>query len=102
MPHALWNGSISFGLVTIPVKLFPAVRADEDVHFHFLHAKDHGRLKTVRTCELDGEEVAWKDTVRGFAEILDGKCDDLPEQAFYLVGTIEDAREKAERLARGE
>ena len=37
--------------------------------------------------------------MRGFAEILDGKCDDLPEQAFYLVGTIEDAREKGERLA---
>ena len=40
--------------------------------------------------------------MRGFAEILDGKCDDLPEQAFYLVGTIEDAREKGERIARGE
>ncbi len=49
-----------------------------------------------------GKYVTRKDTVRGFAEILDGKCDDLPEQAFYLVGTIEDAREKAERLARGE
>src|SRR5271167_402420 len=49
-----------------------------------------------------GKYVKREDTVRGFAEILDGKCDDLPEQAFYLVGTIEDAREKAERLARGE
>jgi F-type H+-transporting ATPase subunit beta len=49
-----------------------------------------------------GKYVTRKDTVRGFAEILDGKCDDLPEQAFYLVGTIKDAREKAERLARGE
>src|SRR5271156_887125 len=49
-----------------------------------------------------GKYVKRQDTVRGFAEILDGKCDDLPEQAFYLVGTIEDAREKAERLARGE
>src|SRR5208337_13556 len=49
-----------------------------------------------------GKYVTRKDTVRGFAEILDGKCDDLPEQAFYLVGTIEDARGKAERLARGE
>ncbi len=49
-----------------------------------------------------GKYVTRKDTVRGFAEILDGKCDDLPEQAFYLVGTIEDAREKADRLARGE
>ena len=49
-----------------------------------------------------GKYVTRKDTVRGFAEILDGKCDDLPEQAFYLVGTIDDARAKAERLARGE
>ncbi len=51
---------------------------------------------------LPGKYVTRQDTVRGFEEILDGKCDDLPEQAFYLVGTIEDAREKAERLARGE
>ena len=49
-----------------------------------------------------GAYVPRKETVRGFAEILDGKCDDLPEQAFYLVGTIDDARAKAERLARGE
>ena len=51
---------------------------------------------------LPGKYVPRKETVRGFKEILDGKCDDLPEQAFYLVGTIDDAREKAERLARGE
>ena len=49
-----------------------------------------------------GKYVKREDTVRGFKEILEGKCDDLPEQAFYLVGTIEDAREKAEKLARGE
>ncbi|HEY6395546.1 MAG TPA: F0F1 ATP synthase subunit beta [Candidatus Binataceae bacterium] len=49
-----------------------------------------------------GAYVPRKETVRGFAEILDGKCDDLPEQAFYLVGTIDDARAKAERLARGD
>ncbi|TAK20176.1 MAG: F0F1 ATP synthase subunit beta [Chloroflexota bacterium] len=41
------------------------------------------------------------ETVRGFREILEGKHDDLPEQAFYMVGTIEQAREKAERLAKG-
>jgi F-type H+-transporting ATPase subunit beta len=51
---------------------------------------------------LPGKYVKREDTVRGFKEILDGKCDELPEQAFYLVGTIEDAREKADRLARGE
>ena len=47
-----------------------------------------------------GKYVSRLDTVRGFKEILDGKCDDMPEQAFLLVGTIEDAREKAERIAR--
>ncbi len=44
--------------------------------------------------------VSMKDTVRSFREILDGKHDDLPEQAFYMVGTIEDAVEKANRLAQ--
>ena len=39
-----------------------------------------------------------EDTVRGFKEVLEGKHDDLPEQAFYMVGTIEEAREKAEQL----
>jgi F-type H+/Na+-transporting ATPase subunit beta len=51
---------------------------------------------------LPGAYVNRAETVRGFKEILEGKCDDMPEQAFYLVGTIDDARGKAERLARGE
>ncbi len=51
---------------------------------------------------LPGKYVPRMETVAGFKEILDGKCDDMPEQAFYLVGNIQDAREKAERLARGE
>jgi F-type H+/Na+-transporting ATPase subunit beta len=51
---------------------------------------------------LPGKYVPRKETVAGFKEILDGKCDDMPEQAFYLVGNIQDARAKAERLARGE
>ena len=45
-----------------------------------------------------GKYVALRDTVRGFAEILDGQHDDLPEQAFYMVGTIEEAVEKAEQM----
>jgi F-type H+-transporting ATPase subunit beta len=47
-----------------------------------------------------GKYVPIKETVRGFREILDGKCDDLPEQAFMMAGTIEDVREKAEQLAK--
>ncbi|HEX8851997.1 MAG TPA: F0F1 ATP synthase subunit beta, partial [Pyrinomonadaceae bacterium] len=50
---------------------------------------------------LEGKFVKREDTVRSFQEILDGKHDDLPEQAFYMVGTIEEARERAERMAAG-
>ena len=45
-----------------------------------------------------GKYVKLEDTIRSFQEIVDGKCDDLPEQAFYYVGTIEEAREKAKTL----
>ena len=47
----------------------------------------------------EGRYVPVRETVRGFAEILEGKHDDLPEQAFYMVGSIEEAREKAEQMA---
>ncbi|MNC87386.1 ATP synthase subunit beta, sodium ion specific [compost metagenome] len=49
---------------------------------------------------LEGRYVTIADTVRSFKEILDGRCDDLPEQAFLMVGAIDEAREKAERLTR--
>ncbi|MBI4382129.1 MAG: F0F1 ATP synthase subunit beta [candidate division NC10 bacterium] len=45
-----------------------------------------------------GRYVKLKDSIKGFKELIDGKADDLPEQAFYMVGSIEEAREKAERL----
>jgi F-type H+-transporting ATPase subunit beta len=47
----------------------------------------------------DGRYVPLRDSVSGFREILDGKHDDLPEQAFMMVGTIDEAVEKAEQLA---
>ena len=48
---------------------------------------------------IKGKFVPLEDTIRSFTEILDGKHDDLPEQAFYMVGTVEDAREKAKQLS---
>ncbi|NOK19051.1 F0F1 ATP synthase subunit beta [Corallococcus carmarthensis] len=48
---------------------------------------------------LDGRYVALKDTIRSFKEIAEGKHDDLPESAFYMVGAIEEAQEKARKLA---
>ena len=48
---------------------------------------------------LPGKYVKVADTIQGFKEIIEGKCDDMPEQAFYMVGTIEDARAKAKSMA---
>ncbi|MBA3255814.1 MAG: F0F1 ATP synthase subunit beta, partial [Pyrinomonadaceae bacterium] len=48
---------------------------------------------------LEGKYVKLEDTIKGFREIVDGKHDDLPEQAFYMVGTIEEAIEKARTVA---
>jgi F-type H+-transporting ATPase subunit beta len=45
-----------------------------------------------------GRYVPVRETIRGFKELAEGKCDDLPEQAFYMVGTIDEAREKSEKL----
>ena len=61
----MWRGMISFGLVNIPINLLPATE-DKEVHFHLLHAKDHGRIKNQRICSEDGEVVAYSDIVRGY------------------------------------
>ena len=65
MPKALWNGYISFGLVTIPVSLVTAVR-DKSVHFHLLHPEDHARLHQKLVCPFDAKEVGRKQAARGY------------------------------------
>ncbi|GAC1418517.1 MAG: Ku protein [Candidatus Velthaea sp.] len=65
MAHAIWTGSINFGLVTIPVKLFTAVRSN-DLRFNFLHKKDQGRIFNERHCTVCDEKVEYADLVRGF------------------------------------
>ena len=65
MAHAIWSGAINFGLVTIPVKLFTAVRSDE-LSFNMLHAKDEGRIKYERVCSVDGAPVPWDEIVKGY------------------------------------
>ena len=65
MAHAIWSGAINFGLVTIPVKLFTAVRTN-DLRFNFLHKKDDGRISNERHCTVCGEKVEYADLVRGY------------------------------------
>ena len=56
MPRAMWKGAISFGLVTIPVSVYPATE-EKSVKFNQLHEKDQGRIRYKRVCQADGEEV---------------------------------------------
>ena len=71
MARPIWSGSISFGLVTVPVKLFSAT-SPKEVRFHMLHDKDGGRIQQKRVCSIDGEEVSWEHIVKGF-EISKGR-----------------------------
>src|SRR3954462_9474056 len=65
MARALWKGSISFGLVNIPIELYTAVRQTRP-KFRMLHARDKSPVKFERVCLKDGNPVAWEDLVKGF------------------------------------
>ncbi|TAM57680.1 Ku protein [bacterium] len=83
MARAIWSGTVNFGLVTIPIQLFTAVRPNE-LRFHFLHDRDGGRLSTVRVCDICGKNVAWENVVRGF-EYEKGKHVVLTDEDFKRV-----------------
>ena len=70
MARSLWTGSLSFGLVNVPVALFSAVR-DVDLHFHQLHEKDGARIDVRRFCSEEDREVAFDELGHGY-ELDDG------------------------------
>jgi DNA end-binding protein Ku len=71
MARALWSGSLSFGLVNVPVQLFSAVR-DQDLHFRQLHEKDGSPIETRRFCSAEDEEVPYEEIGHGY-ELDSGK-----------------------------
>ena len=80
--RAIWKGAVSFGLVSVPVKLYSATES-HDISFRQVHAKDGGRIKYQRICSIDGEEVAYADIAKGY-ETEDGEMvilddDDMAE-----------------------
>ena len=93
--RAIWKGAVSFGLVSVPVKLYSATES-HDVSFRQVHAKDGGRIKYQRVCSIDGEEVPYADIAKGY-ETEDGEMviltdDDLAE--LPLTSSREIAVEK--------
>ena len=90
-PRAIWSGTISFGMVSIPVRLYTATES-HDVHFHLLHKRDGVRLQNVRWCPKDEKSVPWDEVVRGFeyakgnyVPISDEELDHLPVKTVHTV-----------------
>jgi DNA end-binding protein Ku len=81
--RAIWKGSISFGLVNIPIALYPATRKEE-LKFRLLRAKDHSPVNYKRVAEKDGKEVPWGEIVKGY-EYEKGKFVVLNEKDFQRV-----------------
>jgi DNA end-binding protein Ku len=79
MPRAMWKGAISFGLVTIPVSVYPATE-EKTLRFNQLHDEDGGRIRMKRVCSVDGEEVGYDHIVKGYEY----------EKDHYVVLTDED------------
>lgn len=65
MARSLWSGAITFGLISIPVKLYSSVQ-EKSLRFHLLHGEDGGRVKYQRVCSKCGKEVGWDDIVKGY------------------------------------
>ena len=74
----VWSGYLTFGLVTMPVRLYSGARG-ERISFHLLHATDHARLKQQMVCTQDGAVVPRSDTVRGY-EFAKGEYVVIPEE----------------------
>jgi DNA end-binding protein Ku len=78
--RAIWKGAVSFGLVSIPVKLYTATE-EKDVSFHQVHREDGGRIRYKRVCQIDGEEVAYADIAKGY-ELPSGETVVLTDEDF--------------------
>jgi DNA end-binding protein Ku len=65
MPRAIWSGAISFGLVSVPVRMYSAV-AESDLHFHLVHEPDGGRIGYQKVCKAENEPVPDEEVVKAF------------------------------------
>src|SRR6476620_578210 len=92
MPRAIWTGSISFGLVNVPVRMYSAIE-DRDVRFHLLHEKDDSRIGYEKICKEEGKPVPDDEIVRGY-EVSEGEYvyvtdEDLEAAAGETYRTID-------------
>ena len=93
--RSIWKGSIAFGLVNVPVKVYSATE-DHDLKFHQVHAKDNGRIRYKRVCEVCGEVVEYRDIAKAYESddgqtvvITDEDIATLPEERSREIEVLE-------------
>ncbi|MBL7261002.1 non-homologous end joining protein Ku [Paractinoplanes lichenicola] len=93
--RAIWKGAVSFGLVSIAVKLYSATE-EKDIRFHQVHRTDGGRIKYQRTCSIDGEVVSYDDIAKGYdigggemVILTDEDFSDLPLTTSRAIDVLE-------------
>jgi DNA end-binding protein Ku len=93
--RSIWKGSIAFGLVNVPVKVYSATE-DHDLKFHQVHAKDNGRIRYKRVCEACGEVVEYRDIAKAYESdngqtvvITDEDIATLPEERSHEIEVVE-------------
>src|SRR5215475_1008210 len=89
MAASVWRGHLTFGLVTIPVRLFSAARS-ETISFNMLHKDDHSRIRQVMYCQLEDKPITRGDTVKGYEY----------EKDRYVVVDEEEIRKVAPKTAK--
>ncbi|WBB56188.1 Ku protein [Verrucosispora sp. WMMD573] len=93
--RAIWKGAVSFGLVSIGVKLYSATE-EKDIRFHQVHREDGGRIRYKRTCQVCGEEVSYDDIAKGYdigggemVILTDDDFADLPLSTSHAIDVLE-------------
>jgi DNA end-binding protein Ku len=93
--RSIWKGSIAFGLVNVPVKVYSATQ-DHDIKFHQVHGKDNGRIRYKRVCEVCGEVVEYSDIAKAYESddgrsvvITDEDIATLPEERSREIEVLE-------------
>jgi len=95
MPRTMWKGAISFGLVSIPIKVFPATE-EKGLSFNQLHDEDHGRIKYQRVCAKCGEIVPFEHIVKGYeyekdryVVLTDEELDSVPVESSRAIDILQ-------------
>jgi len=86
MPRPVWKGAVTFGLVSVPVSLYPATRKQAELTFRLLHRKDKAPVEYRRVCTEEGVEVPWSDIVKGY-ELEKGRFVVLTDEDFAKAKT---------------